>query len=280
MRGSGDASYLVSYKNNKKVGEGKATVKVLTDATGFKKGSRVTVGFKIVPKTVTEVLPYGNYDFSMAGEVFYKADATFKAGNKLPAIKLYQASADGKKLNALNAKDYKGSFVQSASDEMSYDLVIGNGSSGKLDFGSGFTIDGACRKYAKKAKKWTDQKALVLDEAAVIRNTGDNRSYSSEDIEDFAVDQCDYSKDSKGNYLAVYAGGCYILPVISELAVDGNDLSLEDGDYVISYAKNNLVGTGSMTVTLSQKAAEDYGIGGSKTYSFKIVSQASEGLTL
>jgi len=53
--------------------------------------------------------------------------------------------------------------------------------------------------------------------------------------------------------------------------VDGKVLKLADGDYVISYRKNDRTGRAGMTVTLTKKAARDYGLGGTRSYSFRIV---------
>ena len=81
------------------------------------------------------------------------------------------------------------------------------------------------------------------------------------------------------------AGGGYVLHAINEIQAIGADgkqvtLKLSEGDYVISYAKNNKVGTGKMTLTLTQEAAKKYGIGGKVTYKFKIARQTSTGLKL
>ena len=62
----------------------------------------------------------------------------------------------------------------------------------------------------------------------------------------------------KGRYSVAYAGGCYVLPSIPELTVDGHVLKLANGDYTISYKNNYKTGTAKMIITLSAKTARDH----------------------
>ena len=96
--------YTVSYKNNKTAGTATATVKVLSELTGFKKGSSAAVNFTVAKKTVETIYPYREYSTELSGELFIAMDEVAAKG-KVPKLTLYQASADGKKLTALNKKD-------------------------------------------------------------------------------------------------------------------------------------------------------------------------------
>jgi hypothetical protein len=294
LTGKGNDAYSLSYSNNLTVGTGKVTVKVKDASTGFKKGSFTTAEFKISAKPVTEVHKYSEYSSELAGELFIKSEATAQKGKKAPKYAIYQASPDGSKLVTVKTTEYAGAYAEnSASDDTTgkiYDLTLTNGTGANLDFGEGgVTVEEVYAEYATKAKILTKQKELsaetVAADATLIRNKGDGRVYTSEDIEEFASGTTPVTIDKKGRITVTYAGGCYILPTINEIkATDaaGQEvtLTLEDGDYTISYVKNNKVGTGKMTLTLTQEAAKKYGIGGTKTYTFKIVRQTSTGLKL
>ena len=289
LTGKGNDAYQLSYSNNKAVGTGTVTVKVKDVSTGYKKGSSMNAEFKISAKPVTEVHMYREYNAELAGELFIRSEATVLKGKKAPKYTIYQASPDGSKLVTVNTAEYLGTYTEnSASDESTgkiYDLTLTNGTGGNLDFGAdGVTVEEVYAEYAAKAKKYTNQKELsaatVAADAILIRNRNDGKVYTSEDIEGSASGTTPVTIGAKGKITVTYAGGCYILPQITELTVDGHTLKLEDGDYIISYTKNDRVGTGNMIITLTQEAAKKYGIGGSKTYKFKIVRQTSTGLKL
>ncbi|WP_272796021.1 FN3 associated domain-containing protein [Butyrivibrio sp. DSM 10294] len=294
ISGKGNSDYAISYTGNKQIGSGRALIKVKKSTTGYRVGSSAYVDFKINAKTVVNVLPYSQYSKALPGEVFIKCAGTTQAGKAAPTYKLYQASADGSKIISIGSTEYTGEFKENTTVEAgenagkTYDLVLTSAGKKNLIFDS-VTVSEIYTEYTVKAKKYTLQKELnsenVAATAALIRNTGSNKVFTSEDIEGYASGTTAVTVDSKGNITTTYAGGCYILPVIKELNVVGYDgktytLKYEEGDYIISYTRNDRFGTAQMTVTLSQKAARKYGIGGSKTYRFKILRQKDMGLRL
>ena len=294
ISGKGNSDYAISYTGNKQIGSGRALIKVKKSTTGYRVGSSAYVDFKINAKTVVNVLPYSQYSKALPGEVFIKCAGTTQAGKAAPTYKLYQASADGSKIISIGSTEYTGEFKENTTVEAgenagkTYDLVLTSAGKKNLIFDS-VTVSEVYTEYTVKAKKYTLQKELnsenVAATAALIRNTGSNKVFTSEDIEGYASGTTVVTVDSKGKITTTYAGGCYILPVIKELNVVGYDgktytLKYEEGDYIISYTRNDRFGTAQMTVTLSQKAARKYGIGGSKSYRFKILRQKDMGLRL
>lgn len=278
IAGTGDDRFKVEYRSNKATGNATAIVRVRNSATGYRKGSVARVSFPIKAKEVTKVYPYDAYTNDMAGEVFIKTAGTLKKGYKGRSFTLYQASADGKKLVALNSRNYKGSL--SANTAGQYDLKIENGHTGYFNF-KDVTVKGVYTEYKAQARKWTAQNALVLStDAVIIKDAGDGRVYDSKYITGSENTVVSVTRTGKGVFSVPYAGGSYILPWMPELTVDGKKLSFTAGDYVISYKNNNRIGTASMTVTITQTGAAKHGIGGSRTYTFKIVPQKSMSLNL
>ncbi len=271
------ADYSVVCKPSTEVGKAVVTVKVISGLTVFMKGESAQTTVNVTPSKVTEILPVSEFDSYSDGEVFLKIADTVQAGKKAPAVTLYQASADGRRLVALNKKDYTAKFTQ-GSDSKTFDLVITNGTSGRFDFGKGVTVKSAYVTYTTAVTAWTDIR--VSSEAALIRDSGDLYVYTSEDIDLFSKATTTFTTSAKGKYTAVYAGGCYILPQVTSVTVGGKTLKYADGYYIVTYQNNSKTGTAKMTITLTQKAARELGIGGSKTLSFSIVSQSSEGLIL
>lgn len=274
ISGTGNDLFKVTYKNNKATGDATATVTVRSDKTGYKKGSKAAVTFKVEPKKVSAVRSYNEYTDKLAGELFIKTAGTVRAGKKAPAIRLYQASADGKKLTEVNKKYYSGEYAANVSAANTYDLKLkGKGNGLELDR----TVKEAYTTYAKEAGNWTGIK--LGRDAYLIKDKADGRIYTSDDIKNVSTTTA--VKDmGRGRYNVAYAGGCYVLPVIEQLTVDGHVLKLADGDYTISYKNNHKTGTAGMIVTLSAKTAREHGIGGSRKYNFKIVNQTDSGLTL
>lgn len=280
LDGTKNPDFKVKYRNNKGTGTATATVTVRNAETGFAKGSKATVSYTIDAKKVSKVHPYISYNTGMAGEIFIKMKDTVKAG-KVPKVELYQAGPDGTKLKKIKSGFYTASFTESA-DKGTYDLTLKAGSVSGLDFGAdGIKIENAYTEYAAKAKGFTKKKELKLSENAIlIRDMGDERVYTSDDFAAYGVGTVPVKMTSKGKIKMSYAGGCYACPVIEEITVNGKVLKFSDGYYVISYKKNNLANDTKMTVTLTQKAVRDYGFGGSKTYTFKIVKQSNMKLKL
>ena len=278
IAGTGDDRFKVEYRSNKATGNATAIVRVRDSATGYRKGSVARVSFPIKAKEVTKVYPYDAYTNDMAGEVFIKTAGTLKKGYKGRSFTLYQASADGKKLVELNSRNYKGSL--SANTAGQYDLKIENGQTGYFNF-KDVTVKGVYTEYKAQARKWTAQEALVLStDAVIIKDAGDGRVYDSRYITGSENTVEPVTRTGKGVFSVPYAGGSYILPWMPELTVDGKKLSFTAGDYVIGYKNNNRIGTASITVTITQTGAAKHGIGGSRTYTFKIVRQKSMNLNL
>lgn len=282
ISGTGDDGFRVEYRNNKRTGSAIAVVKVRDNTSGYRRGSEAKVVFPVTAREVKQVYPYEKYSSDMPGEVFIKTADTIRAGTKKKCYTLYQASADGKKLVALNNRDHKGSVSANtpAGTSKTYDLKIENGQTGYFDF-IDVTVKNVYTEYSAAANKWTAQSALVLStDAVVIKDAGDRRVYDSTDIGTYGISAISVTNMGKGIYSVPYVGGSYILPKIPELTVNGKTLRLSDGDYVISYKNNNRVGTGRMVVTITQSGAKRYGFGGSKAYMFKIVPQKSTNLNL
>lgn len=279
ISGTGNDMFMVTYSGNKMPGTATATVSVRSDKTGYKKGSKAKITFKVNPKKADKIYAYSEYTKDLPGALFIKTADTVKAGKKAPQCRLYQASADGKKLVEVNRKYYTGEYSGNASLANTYDLKLAGKGNG-LDLGSGYTVKEAYTTYTKTAKKWTARSDVKLGKnAALIKDTGNGKVYTSDDIKN-AMSTAAVKDMGRGRYSVAYAGGCYVLPSIPELTVDGHVLKLANGDYTISYKNNYKTGTAKMIITLSAKTARDHGIGGSYTYNFAIVNQTNSGLTL
>lgn len=272
----GSPDYKVTWKSNKRPGTGTAVVRVRNSATGFKKGSAAKVEFTIEEAEIedTDILRYGEALSQNRGKVFLQMADTVKTGGNPPVVTLYQESPDGKALVPVPRKAYNASFTD-------HDLVLSNGQESWLQLGDGITIKDTYQEYGKKVENWSGMKTLsVSGSAAVIRNRKDGRIYDSTNMSAYMGDTTEVQKDAEGNVTVKYVGNCYVLPKIEEIYAEGRLLKLSEGDYVISYQKNNRIGTAKMTVTISREAAKKYGIGGSKTYTFQIKPQKNNDLNL
>ena len=283
IEGGVSEDYRVTCKNNKTTGENTALamVTVLSSKTGFQKGSSVTVSFSVYPKTVSgaDILDYSAFTTDHPGGLYVKTPGYVKAGKKAPESRLYQASADGKRLVEVSKRLYSAQYIPvEGSDPASFRLKLtGNGA---LNFDSeGVSLNGYA-EYRTAARKWSPQAELkLMDTAYLIEDQGNGAVFDSRSITDsLKMERC--AVDSRGAVSVTYAGGCYILPVISELTADNQVLSYAEGDFYITYKGNNKTGKAQMTVVLTDKAIRKTGLGGSKTYTFSILRQTGNGLRL
>lgn len=281
INGRGDDDFKISYKKNNKTGANtaEATVTACNNKYGYIKGSKAKVKFTIKKAVVGEVKDYKDFTVPADPGAFYVTkDITVIKGRKAGVNKLYQVSADGRRMVRVNPKSYGTEYIASP-ENGTYDLKLTN-KGNDIDFSDGVTITDACHEYIKKAAKWSKINTLSVNEYAyVIRNTGNSRVYTSDDIED-GLPAVPVTRTEKGELQVGYVGNSYILPEIESLTVDGNLLKFSDGYYKISYSGNYRVGKAKMTVTLTQKAIKNFGIGGSKTYIFSIKPQSNTKLIL
>lgn len=293
IEGTGDANYSVKYGkfnalkgsvSGNRIGTVTATVKVKSDTTGYKKGSSAKVTFDVYA-SYADVYNYSDFDHYNPGALFVRVAGDVKNGSKPPKFTVYQASADGKKLKKLPGGYYKAEYVKEETEDKDaapgYSIKLTGGKLKGFDFREGGRVlQGAYCEYQKKASKWTGVK--YNSSAAVIMDEGDGMVYTDRSIDSYAYTTV--KLDTSGKKPAVsYVGNSFILPVIDEVVVDGQTLKREDGDFVITYSKNNKPGMAKMTVTLTRGASEktkSYPLGGSKTFTFKIENQKNKGLKL
>ena len=270
-----DDDFTVDASQAKSVGTGTVTVRVKSDKTVFLKGSSASVSFTVKKMQVSEILPYTRFIDGDRNALYIKMDNTALASKKTVRFTLYCLSYDGMSLIPLGKKDYNSSFTSSGSG--SFDLTFTNGESGAFDFGRGITIKNAFVTY-KKAAKFT---GVRFDKnATLIADTRDGLIFTSENVGEYETGSIPVSVDPKGNAYVTFAGGCYMIPGITEIIVDGKVLKYSDGWFTVTFEKCNKVGSGRITITLSQKAAKELGIGGSKAYVISIRSQNNSGLVI
>ena len=291
--GKGDDTYSITYSGIKKatvsgnmVGTATATVKVKSEATGLKKGSSAKVTFNVYERSAN-ILRYEDYSYADPGSLYIQMAGDVKTGAKAPKLTLYQSSEDGTKLKKIPDKYYSAVFTREAvvegyeSAATSYAVKISAGKEKGYDFtAKGVTIGAVYSEYQKKAQKWGDIK--LSGKAAVIHDEGNGMSYTDRNIDSYASAMINV--DTTGKVPSVsYVGNSYILPVVDEVVVDGITLKRADGDFVVSYKKNNKPGTAAMTITLTPGHSEktmSYPLGGSKSFNFKIVEQKNKDLKL
>lgn len=291
--GKGDDDYSVTYSGVKKatvsgnmIGTATATVKVKSETTGLKKGSSAKVTFNVYERSAY-ILRYADYSYADPGALYIQVAGDVKSGSKPPKLTLYQSSEDGTRLKKIPEKYYTASFTREAvvegyeSAAPSYSVKISAGREKGYDFtAKGITTGSVYSEYKNKAKKWGNIK--LSGKAVVIPDEGDGMSYTDRNMDSYASAMINV--DTTGKMPAVsYVGNSYILPVVDEVVVDGITLKRADGDFIVTYKKNNKPGTAGMTITLTPGHSDttmSYPLGGSKTFNFKIIEQKNKDLKL
>lgn len=291
--GKGDDDYSVTYSGVKKatvsgnmIGTATATVKVKSETTGLKKGSSAKVTFNVYERSAY-ILRYEDYSYEDPGALYIQVAGDVKSGSKPPKLTLYQSSEDGTKLKKIPEKYYTAAYTREPvvegyeSAAPSFAVKISAGKEKGYNFTArGITIGSAYSEYKNKAKKWGDIK--LSGKAAVIRDEGNGMSYTDRYIDSYASAMINVDMTGKTPVVS-YVGNSYILPIVDEVVVDGITLKRADGDFIVTYKKNNKPGTAGMTITLTPGGSDKtivYPLGGSKSLNFKIVEQKNKDLKL
>ena len=124
-------------------------------------------------------------------------------------------------------------------------------------------------------KRW--EKVTFAEKAALIRSTGDSRTFTDRDILSKEYGEVPLNQNGKVPVVE-YVGGSYVLPVVEKVLVDGRELTAAKGEFVVTYTKNDRVGSAKLTITLTPGDGGAYPLGGSKSWNFKIVSQQGGGV--
>lgn len=291
--GKGDDDYSVTYSGVKKatvsgnmIGTATATVKVKSETTGLKKGSSAKVTFNVYERSAY-ILRYEDYSYEDPGALYIQVAGDVKSGSKPPKLTLYQSSEDGTKLKKIPEKYYTAAYTREPvvegyeSAAPSFAVKISAGKDKGYNFTArGITIGSAYSEYKNKAKKWGDIK--LSGKAAVIRDEGNGMSYTDRNIDTYSSAMINVNTTGKVPAVS-YVGNSYILPVVDEVVVDGITFKRADGDFIVTYKKNNKPGTAGMTITLTPGGSDKtivYPLGGSKSFNFKIVEQKNKDLRL